>query len=216
MSGLVVDGARIAVPGVNVVSWLDDPARAPKVTDGATRKQRPLAIVLHTSRGVPGKVREGARPSTVAETLARYQSRTERQVSWHLTIDTDGDVLQQADASTWTAWHAGHANRWTVGIELAQHQDSGDLWRAQLVATVAVVTALCDALAIPKRYPVRPDGAPMLERVLRWASAGEGGAATPWQGVLPHCALTRDRGPGDCGPHVFEALRAAGFTGVMP
>ena len=213
---MIVDGKRVEVPGVRVVTWLDDPKRAPRVTDGATRRQRPLAIVLHTSRGVPGRLREGSRPSTTAETLALYQSRTARKVSWHLTVDTDGDVLQQADVSTWTCWHAGHANRWTVGIELVQHQDSGDLWSVQLTALVSVVGALCDALAIPRRYPVLADGSPVLAPVRAWQTTAEGGKATPWQGVLPHCALTRDRGPGDCGPWPFAALRAAGWQGVLP
>lgn len=218
--GLVIDGKRVPVPGVAVCSWLDDPARAPRVTDGATRKVRPVAVVLHTSRGVVGKVREGSRPSTRAEVLARYQTRTERQVSWCLTIDTDGDVLQQCDASTWTSWHAGWTNRWSVGIELIQQADTGDLWRVQVDAAVRVVAALCDALAIPRRVPVGADGRPAMRGLATLRSKAGGGREEVWAGVFGHvhCAPPTGggaRGPGDPGPAVFDALLAAGFEGVV-
>lgn len=214
--GLIIDGARVPVPGVRVCTWRDDPKRAPRVTDGATRTVKPVAIVLHTSRGVRGVVRDGARASTRAETLALYQTRTAREVSWCATVDTDGDVLQQCDAATWTCWHAGHANRWTVGIEMVQHPDTGDLWRAQVDATVAVVRVLCDTLGIPRRVPVGADGRPVVGVVPSWQSAAKGGAATRWPGVIGHRHLTTDRGPGDPGDAIFEALLAAGFAGVRP
>ena len=215
--GLIVAGARVEVPGVSVTTWLDDPKRAPRVTDGKARTKPPTAIILHTSRGVRGNVRDGSRPSERAEILARYQARTEREVSWHITVDTDGDVLQQADVSTWTCWHAGHANGWTVGIEMVQHPDTGDLWRAQVDATVAVVSALCDSLAIPRRVPVGADGAASLALVPSWQSTkAKGGKATQWPGVLGHCHLTTSRGPGDPGAGIFAALLAAGFEGVRP
>jgi hypothetical protein len=208
---MIVDGKRIAVPGVNVTTWLDDPKRAPRVTDGATRKVPPCAVVLHTSRGVRGGVREGSRPSTLAETLALYQARTAREVSWHITVDTDGDVLQQADASTWTCWHAGRANAWSVGIELVQAPDTGDLWRVQVDAAVRVVDALCGALSIPRRVPVTPSGRPVVGVVAGWVAS-----SVRWAGVIGHRNLTSDRGPGDPGDAIFDALLAAGFEGAQP
>jgi len=58
--GLVIAGARIAVPGVRVITWCDDPTVAPRVTDG---RERPvgsaLALVMHTSRGRRSVVRDG-------------------------------------------------------------------------------------------------------------------------------------------------------------
>lgn len=210
--GLVVGGARVPVPGVaDLVTWLDDPRRAPPVTDGARRSKPPVAIVLHTSRGVRGGVREGSRPSTQAEQLALYQTRTTREVSWHITVDTDGTVLQQADARDWTAWHAGSANGWTVGIELVQPPDSGDLWRAQIGAAVAVVEALCAALSIPRRVPVDAAGAPLAGVVAAWQGRG-----VRWPGVLGHRNLTTNRGPGDPGDAIFAALLGAGFEPARP
>ena len=90
-------------------------------------------------------------------------------------------MLQQADLATWTCWHAGHANGWTVGVELVQHPESADLWTAQLDALVIVVAAISDALAIPRRVLVDAAGAPLL---------------TPVRALLSPAA----RGPGDPGP----------------
>ena len=217
--GLVIGGARVPVPGVELVTWLDDPKRAPRVTDGHSRAHPPTAIVLHTTRGTLGGLREGSRASTQAENLALYQSRTTRDVSWHLTIDTDGTVLQQADLRDWVCWQAGHVNDFSIGIELVQHSDSYDLWTAQLVALVAVVEAACAALSIPRRVPVLVDGAPRLTAVVPWRSAPAGGKSVRWPGVIGHVHVASPtgpgaRGPGDPGPHPFRALLAAGFEGV--
>lgn len=217
MSALVIDGKRVAVPGVtDLATWLDDPKRAPPCTDGRPRRGKVTAVVVHTSRAARGVVRPGARASVRAELLARYQTRTERNVSWHLTIDTDGTVLQQADLVRWTAWHAGHANEWTVGIEMVQHQDTGDLWQVQIDATVAVVGTICDALSIPRRIPVDASGAPRKGQVRAWQPKSEGGRAETWAGVLGHHHLTTNKPDGDPGADIFRALLAAGFDGVTP
>lgn len=219
-AGLVIYGKRVPVPGVEVVTWLDDPKRAPRVTDGRRRTVRPLAVVLHTSRGVRGAVRPGSLPSTRAETLALYQARTEREVSWCATVDTDGTTLQQCDAGSWTAWHAGAVNEWTIGIELVQQPTTGDLWQVQVDAAVAVVRTLCEALQIPKRVPVGVDGKPVLAGLQALRSKAAGGRGERWAGVFGHvhCAPPTGagaRGPGDPGPAIFDALLAAGFEGVV-
>jgi len=215
---LVIDGRRVEVPGVNVVTWLDDPARAPKITDGSRRDaSRVLAFCLHTSKGRRAQVKPGSRPSSRAELLARYQARTERDVSWHLTVDTDGDVLQQEDLATWMAWHVEEANGWTIGAELIQHEDDPSLWEAQIAAAVAVVAATCGALSIPRRVLVGPDGAPWTKPVPELLMRKYGGPGGRWAGVLGHCQLVPAdvRGPGDPGDGIFRALLAAGFEGVV-
>lgn len=227
MTGLIIAGSRVPVAGVEVVTWLDDPTRAPPVTDGLRRDAgRVQAICIHTSRGVRGAVlREGARASTRAEQLARYQATTAREVSWHLTIDSDGTVIQQADLATWTAWHAGHANGWTIGVELVQHPDSPDLWRVQLAALVAVCEAIVGAIpTIQRRVIVDASGAPLLRPVPALLSeaardsAGRplGGRARRWAGAIGHCQVVPDhvRGPGDPGALPLLALLDAGWVGV--
>ncbi len=216
--GLIVAGQRVTVHHVDVVTWQDDPRTAPPITDG---RERPagsaLAIVLHTSRGRRAKVRDGARASDKGERLARYQARTARKVSWHLTGDTDGDVFQQADLATWMAWHVEEANGWTIGYELVQHRDAPDLYRVQIDAAVAVVSATCDALRIPRRLWVGPDGEPWTRPVPDLLMRKYGGPGGRWAGVLGHCQLVPDdvRGPGDPGDAIFRALLEAGFEGVV-
>lgn len=227
--GLVIDGRRVPVPGVNICTWLDDARRAPRVTDGGRRAvDEAIAFVWHTSKGrLATSLRPDGIPSTHAETLARYQARTEREVSWHLTVDTDGDVLQQADLETWTCWHAGWLNGWTIGAELVQREDApGTLTVPQIRAAADVTDAVCAAMGIPRRVLVGLDGAPWTGPVLDLVSpravhartgASLGGRGRTWAGVLGHChAAHRDakngRGPGDPGPLVFAALVSRGYA----
>lgn len=214
-AGLVVFGRRVPVAGVEVVTWLDDPHRAPHVAQGSVRADRPTAIVVHTSRGRRGGIVE-ARVSDKADKLARYQARASTHVSWHITIGAAGEVLQQCDAGSWMAWQASHANRFTVGIEVAQDASTPDITRAQVRSLAAVVAALCDALAIPRRLPVAGAGVPLAVPVRAWQPRKQGGEQHPFAGVVGHRNLTTSRGPGDPGDPLMLALLAAGFSGVDP
>lgn len=216
-AGLVVDGRRVPVPGVVVTTWLDDARAAPPVTKGNRRRAADAtAIVLHTSRGRRGVVREGSRPSDKARALTRYQVRTRKKVSWCITIGAAGDVYQQCDAALLATWHATVANGYSVGIELAQDRDTPDLTQAQVDAAVAVVRALCEALGIPLRVVVRPDGSPFDGPVRAWQPRKQGGSALPASGVIAHRNVTTNRGKGDAGDPVMLALLAAGFAGASP
>lgn len=207
---LVIDGRRVDTPGLETICWLDDP-KVPRVTDGRRRiPQAARAIVLHTVHGKAGPLSDVASvPSSRAERYARYQATTAREVSWHLTVDTDGTVVQSADIAAWTCWHATSVNGWTVGVELVQESD-GTVYRPQLAAVVALCDLLCVRLGIERRVPAR-DGVPIVGVVERLK-----GAAGPWSGVFGHRNQTTNRGKGDPGDHVFQALLAAGYAGVEP
>lgn len=214
--GLVINGVRVPVPGVRIVTYLDDPARCPRVTKGFARPaSAAAAVMLHTSRGRSGVIVDGSRESDKAAKLVRYQTRTERAASWCVTIGSAGDVWQQCDAATFATWHATVANPWSVGLELAQDRDTPDLTRAQVDACVAVVRALCSALNIPLRVPAI-DGAPVNGVVRAWQPRKQGGGARAAAGVLGHRNVTTSRGKGDPGDGIFRALLAAGFGGVAP
>ena len=216
-AGLVVDGRRVPVPGVDVVTWLDDPSRCPAVTRGDRRRAADVtAVMLHTSRGRRGAIAEGRRSSDKAARLARYQTRTARKVSWCITIGAQGEVYQQCDAALLATWHAGVANPYTVGIELAQDEGTPDLTRAQVDAAVAVVRALCLALGVPLRVPVRADGSPVDAPVRAWQPRSQGGEALRFAGVGAHRNVTTRRGKGDAGDPIIQALLAAGFAGASP
>ena len=207
---LIIDGQRVDTPGLETISWLDDP-KVPRVTDGRRRvPQSARAIVLHTVHGKLGPLADKASPPSVrAERYARYQASTKREVSWHLTIDTDGTIVQSADVAAWTCWHATAVNGWTVGIELVQEAD-GTLYRPQLAAVVALCDLLCARLGIERRVPARA-GVPIVVVVPRLT-----GHDGPWSGVFGHRHQTRNRGPGDPGDYPFLALLAAGYAGVEP
>jgi hypothetical protein len=210
---LIVNGVRVAVPGVRVTTWVDDPKRAPPITDGRAITAPPRAFVWHTSKGVLCRALAfDAIPSTMAETLALYQSRTDREVSWHLTVDTDADVLQQADPARWMCWHAGGANAWSLGAELVQRDATGTLTAPQIRAAADVTDATCAALAIPRRVLVGPDGAPWVRQVRDLQSTKAGGRGLTWAGVIGHVHLTTDRGAGDPGPWIFAELIARGYA----
>jgi hypothetical protein len=203
----VIAGQQFPTP-LDFVCWLDDP-KIPKATDGKPRKSDSAkAIVLHTVHGKVGELKAGGKPSARAELYARYQAYTAREVSWHFTIDTDGTIIQSADPALWTCWHAGAVNGWTVGIELVQDKD-GTLYQDTLDACVTLCELLCGSLGITKQYPATIEGKPSRKLVPRLT-----GTQGPWSGVFGHRNQTNNRGAGDPGDQVFEALRAAGFQGV--
>lgn len=192
---MIVAGLEVPTPGLTVV-------QGPRLTDGSRRRRVPVGIVVHTSRGRIGPVLPGALESDLAETLARYQSRTPRQVSWHFTVDTDGGVVQSADPARWTCWHAGWANAWSVGIELAQHEDHA-LYAEQLGSLAVLCDALAARLGIARRVLLALEPVPSLR-----------GGMVPFRGALAHAALTRERGRGDPGPDALGALVRAGWEAV--
>ena len=219
--GLIINGRRVPVPGVRVVTYLDDPVRCPRVTKGSARPaSAATAVMLHASRGRSGVVVPGSRESDKAAKLVRYQVRSERDASWCITIGSAGDVWQQCDAATFATWHATVANQWSVGLELAQTADTPDLTQAQVDACVAVVRVLCEALRIPLRVPVvghDGDSWSVCNKPVRaWQSRKQGGEARAVSGVLGHRNVTTSRGKGDPGDGVFLALLASGFAGVAP
>ena len=130
-------------------------------------------------------------PSSRAELLALYQSRTTRDVSWHFTIDTDGTVIQQADAALWMCWHAGHANGWSVGIELVQQPGSGDLYEVQIASLAAIVEALWAASQ-------EPDAAVRHEALIALSRLQHRAVAEPLQAEIRRdCLLYTSPSPRD-------------------
>lgn len=233
MSGLILGGRVVPVPGVQCVSWLDDPARCPQATDfyrWPRRPCRPLTdaerarrqpppwirgIVLHTVHGKDprrsgGTLRPGlSGPSQRDLWYAQYQARTVREVSWDLTVDTDGTVAVSNDPLEHATWHAGSVNPITLGIELVQESD-GSLYEGQMAVLVSVLDVLTRELRIQRQIPWR-DGAPLPNVLARLRPAG--GAGHSIVGIYGHRNQTENRGFGDPTHWPFEALKAAGYEG---
>ena len=107
---IVLDGKKIETPGLETISWLDDP-KVPKTTDVSARTQWIRAIVLHTVHGKVGKLLPGVKSSTRAESYAKYQANTSRDVSWDYTIDTDGTIIVSNDPMKHFTWQATSVRR---------------------------------------------------------------------------------------------------------
>ncbi len=214
--GLVVDGRIVPVDGLEVLSYLRHPKLVPEVKDGRPRVEPVISFVVHTVHGAAGRVVEApAPPSSRAERYAKYQATTPRDVSWHLTLDTDRTLLVSADLQRRLCWHAPPTNNWSIGLELVQESD-GRVYGPQLDAAVQVISLCCDLFGIPRRVPVEPDGRPYQTAVKAWRPRAEGGRAERWAGVLAHRNVTGNRGLGDAGDGVMLRLLAAGFAPFHP
>lgn len=214
--GLIIDGRRVPVPGVNVVTWLDDP-RVPKAHHGEERDPSEVTgSIAHTSRGKrAGVTRETGSPAKGLR-VARYLGRrNSRKVSAHLVIAGDGTVYQLADLATWKCNHAGTVNGGTFGAEVSQDDNDPSLTRAQVRSFVAVMTVAHDALRIPKQIPME-GGAHVMGDVKAWLSPKSGGDGQVPSGCAGHCNTSAGRGEHDPGKPLMEALRASGFVGVSP
>jgi len=210
---LVFGGIAHEVEGLRSVSYLDNPALAPRITDFNRRTKRVRAIIVHTtSGGGTGKVKPGNFPGDDKRgaLLARYQTRTARRVSWDYTVDRAGVAFCQNDPLGLSSWHATAWNQLSVGIELVQDPD-GALYEDQLAALVLLCDEITRRLKIQRQIAWKDDK-PVLELLAR---ADERGAkrGSDMVGVFAHVHNTRDRGPGDPGPAPFRALKAAGYEG---
>jgi hypothetical protein len=212
MSGVIIHGREVEFPGLTILNWRDarDLRRAPE--DGQRRRTSWVrSIICHTTRGIPGggndtpqTIRPGAgRNLGRMFAVAKFWRRDRRRRSGaHLVIDTDGSVGCLADLATEELFHAGSrgVNTCSIGIESYQFAD-GSIYERTLDACVALCDALCEYFGI--------------QRQLHWpyrgpiARLGRGGGDCV--GVFGHRDVTRRRGPGDPGDHLFEKLRAAGY-----
>jgi hypothetical protein len=204
---------KLDTPGLETISWLDDP-KVPRTTDTNPRTLWIRAIVMHTVHGKVGRLLPGIKPSTRAETYAKYQANTSRNVSWDYTIDTDGTIVVSNDPIRRFTWHATDVNPYTVGIEMVQ-DDNGDLYEGQIAATVKFLDFLTRTLAdynhpIQRQVPMTTAGNPVKGIIARIT---DDAAAKSVVGIYGHRNQTSNRGPGDPGDYIFEALLKANYKG---
>lgn len=213
----------------NSACWLDDASVVTAVTKGANKGKRvkhvtdgrrrdpkawTSAVVVHTHQGTARTLKKGILESVTDWVLATYQTNTDREVSWHVTGDTDGSVIQQAD-STWTCWQASQVNPYTDGIELVEGS-GGVLTDVQLEAFVKVMDIWTYHTGIPRAIPWS-GSAPFKGMLTRCLSAH--GAGRSVCGIIGHRniwglkngRLFPYRGAGDPSDLPFYALRDAGY-----
>jgi hypothetical protein len=154
-----VEAPQLARLEVDSNGWL--------VGDGVTR------IATHPSRYYPRLSTDGSEPRAIvahytatahgtavnmAKRLAVKMSKDDRAASWHVSIEGDGSIIQQAPFKV-GCWHAGgptakpipglgSANRTSVGIELVG--DGSAFPEPQVIAACRVWAALVAAYRIPR------------------------------------------------------------------
>jgi hypothetical protein len=212
-TGLVINGTRELVPGLEVESFHDNPSLRLMGEDVRPRHTGWIRqIVIHTTKGIPGgsdprpqKILEGFGPSMdAAERCSRSWSMSKSVGGAHLVVDFDGQVSCMADLQTEAAQHASHANQSSLGIEVYQGS-AAELYVGQLDVVVALVDWLTARFLVQRQIPAGPYAGP-ISRLMS--------GVDDVVGVLGHRDLTNRRGPGDPGSKIFYMLGAAGYEPV--
>jgi len=210
MAGLVIDGAQIEVPDLDIRNWNDD--KRFKLSSGDYR-MRPntwvRGIILHTTKGIPGgrdrrpqRIRRGLGPDTGRdERMARMWSMDDRKAGAHIVVDHDASMTCLADVHRHMPFHAGNVNAVTIGIEIYQGSDA-DLYEGQLEAVVKLVDFLTKTFSIQRQlhYPYENRA---LKRGLR--------RGLDMVGVFGHRDVSTNRGEGDPGNRIMLMLMDAGY-----
>ena len=213
---IVLNGQKLDTPGLETVSWLDDP-QVPKATDFNARTLWIRAIVMHTVHGKMGPLKPGIKPSTRAEAYAKYQAHTSRDVSWDYTLDTDGTIIVSNDPIKNFTWHATAVNPFTLGIEMVQ-DDDGSLYEGQIAVAVKFLDTLTRLLADfnhPIQRQVPDTSANTLSPSVRGTIARlvDAKKAESVVGIYGHRNQNSQKGPGDPNDYIFNALLKAGYKG---
>ncbi len=218
---LVIDDRRVPVRGLESTSFLEEPAIGLTSQRDFRVRQRDewiRAIVLHTRMGAPVVVRPGKGPNIGwDEVLGRRFSRDERSASAHIAVDADGSFACLADLKRVVAYHAGHVNDISIGIEMYQATDGG-VWESTLRSTVMICDVLTRVFGIQRQYPkehglCRRLASPAvgLTPQTRLAYAAGGARGRDFCGVYGHRNVTGNRGRGDPGDQIFDLLSQAGY-----
>lgn len=210
MSGLVIDGQVVQVPGVKCASWHDDPEM--RLTTGDFRARvspRVQSFLIHCTQGDwPQIVRPGAGPPGLAKRTVRNWAGDDRHAGSHVVIDADGTVWCVADLLRSATYHAELINELSVGIEIAQTPRQ-EIWQASIDALMQVTSAgLLDFLT-DRFFVQRQFHSPYLgdsRCVDRLASGGR-----DCVGVFGHRDQTTRRGRGDPGDAVFTRVAACRY-----
>lgn len=209
---IIIKESAYEIPGVKTTSWKDSEAKQLKVkevTDKSPRTTWIRGVVCHTVHGKLGKLLPGLGPNTNLELVyARYQTNTDRSVSWDYTCDLNGDWIVQNDPTKFYTWHAGSVNQITCGFELVQ-LDNGDMYEGQVAKAVTFIDFITAKLGIQRQIPWdKKLNRPKRGTVERIAGPTAGRNVV---GVYNHHHQTTNRGLGDPGPWLPMALRDAGY-----
>lgn len=216
---IVFNGKGQRIPGVEGQTYLERPGLRLARADYRPRGDHEVvrALMAHTSLGKMPQLAPGTGPRVARdERMIRMWRDDDRHAGAHLVIDFDGSTVCAADLLLDAAYHAGKANGWTIGLEIAQLRD-GRIFEAQLRTFQAIAELVAELFELPHSYPGdarsswRDRGWPRLEQLSQRGKESEW-APTKY-GVIGHVHYGF-RGPGDPGPWPFVALGAMGWCAL--
>mgnify|MGYP000253197121 CR=1 FL=1 len=209
---IILNEQQLTIPEVQTTSWLDPEAASQKikqVTDKSPRSTWVRGIVCHTIHGKLGKLLPGnGVAGNLAERYAQYQTNTDRSVSWDYTCDLDGSWIVQNDPTKYYTWHATSVNGYTCGFEMVQ-LDNGDMYEEQIAKAVRFIDFITAKLGIQRQIPWDMKNNCVKQGILHRIAGTNNGKDVI--GVYAHYHQTTNRGKGDPGPWIFNALKNAGY-----
>lgn len=206
MPGLVINGEQICIPGLEVINYLDDPRLKLKREDYRPRATRWIrSFYWHTTKGRwPVQLKEGSGPDTKVEVrIGRLWATDGRNAGAHISIDHDLTVGCHADLLLDAAYAVGCANEVSISGELYQGRN-GEVYEDQIAVAVALTNFVTASFSIQRQIPP-----PDCRGLIRRCTSGRGSKSIV--GVFGHRNQTKNRGPGDPGDHIFEALEEDGY-----
>lgn len=214
VSGLLIAGVLVDVPGVVVLSPGEQPWARLSPADCRPRSSAPQQWILHKTiaddpeEGVPG-----AGPSAGlggAEDSAKEWAQDDRHSGAHIIVGFAGATVCLADLARVCAYHDGNfaSNLLSVGLEMKEHsfrpaRKIGGCYEATYAATVKVTCTGMSALGIQWQCPTRYVNNTPLPRFT------DGGKNLV--GAFGHRDASGNRGRWDPGDRVFDMLEDAGF-----
>ena len=208
---VLVDGKPEEIPGVLTRSPHEDQKLQLNREDYAVRPRRSDGTFVRV-RGIVFHTTEGRWPQVVWPTAGkpggaeRYIARSKvdhRCAAAHLWIDRDGVTFCSSDLLSTQTHHATSVNPLTIGIEIVQGPD-GALYRPQIEAAVLVT----DWATRHPRFRIQRQTVDHYRGALSRLATGAG---RDFVGVYGHRDQTTNRGRGDPGDAIFDALEAAGY-----
>jgi hypothetical protein len=172
-------------------------------------------VLVHSTVGDwPMTVLPGAGAPGRAQHYADVWQTDPKHAGAHLTVDTNGDVYCMCDLERIAAYHAEASNPWSIGIEHCQTA-KGEMYQATIDAGARLVVALCELLGIPLQMPpLTYRGDPLWRMETGTGPSRHQLGGPDCVGVFGHRNQTSERGRGDPGDAVMQALSRAGVRQV--
>lgn len=212
MPGLIIGNKQFEIPGLKIQNWFDNPKMRLKMGgngDGYVRGNKGWIVrnmCFHTTQGKhPVIVNPGVGPDyKMDEIITRSWTGSTRQAGAHIVIDFDGTVVCCSDLLLDATYHATSVNGHSIGYEICQGK-TGNTWEIQYEVALRIQDALTLRFGVQRLFqdPYEINAIPRIRS-----------GAMDVVGAYCHYHQTRSRGLGDCGSHMFERMRSAGYMPV--